>query len=303
MKIDKVVFYGHKSYNTYGYIHSSYKKAFEHLGYKCFWINHFSELGAGFDFEKTLFLTEGQVDSTIPLNLSSYYILHHCDIKKYIDNNCKFIQLGNYLKFCEDNQNHYYPGDNIDKITDLFFIDRKNKLMYQPWATDLLPYEIDEMNPILFDSTIQNINFVGTVWNVNNRELNEFSNAASNNNKILKCSGRVSDEDHKTLIQKSYIAPDIRGEWHITCGYIPCRIFKNLSYGKLPSTNSKHVYDVFQGKIPYDPSPYNLFDVSVDCYKSISKKELSNLILFVKSNHTYINRINNIMKFFKIIYE
>lgn len=299
MKIDKVVFYGHNTFNTYGYIHSSYFKAFKSLGYTCYWVNDVSELNM--DFSNTLFFTEGQVDSNIPLRSDCYYVLHHCNLDKYINSNCKYIQLGNYLKFCEEDNNHYYPGDKLEKISNLFFTDIKNKLMYQPWATDAIPSEINE-TPILFNENITDIFYVGTIWDVNNVEINKFAKACYDNGKVLKSAMRVTDEQHKQLIQNSFIAPDIRGSWHKECGYLPCRIFKNISYGKFAATNSEHVYNVFEGLIPYSSDEYDLFRVSVEGYKSQSKESLASLIKLIKSNHTYLNRIENILNFFKMIY-
>ena len=34
------------------------------------------------------------------------------------------------------------------------------------------------------------------------------------------------------LIQESIIAPALQTDWQVEHEYIPCRIFKNISYGK-----------------------------------------------------------------------
>ena len=269
------------------------------MGYECYWVNTVSELNI--DFANTLLFTEGQVDSNIPLRTDCYYVLHHCNLDKYINANCKYTQLGNYLKFCDEGKNHYYPGDSLEKIKELFYVDVKNKLMYQPWATDLLPSEIHE-TPIMFNENLKDVYYVGTIWDVNNVEINNFARACNDNGKVLKSAARITDDQHRELIRQSYIAPDIRGQWHKDCGYLPCRIFKNISYGKFTATNSEHVYNVFDGLIPYASNEYDLFRVSVEGYKSQTPEKLTSLIKLIKFNHTYLNRIENILNFFNIVY-
>lgn len=299
--IKKVFIYGHKNNHTHSYIHSSYYKAFKSLGYESYWIDH-NEI-SNYDFSNSLFLTEGQVDINIPLRSDCYYVLHHCNLEKYIQNNCKYIQLGNYLKFCDEGKNHYYPNDSLTKIKDQTFFDYKNILLYQMWATDLLPKEIDENDIKLYDSSLSDVNYIGSIWYENQHLINPFVNSCRANNKNFVSRVNVSDDKHKTLIRNSYICPDIRGDWHVECGYIPCRNFKNVSYGKMTGTNSENVYNVFEGMIPYEKDINNLFSVCEEFYKKTTKKDMKNLIKFVKDNHTYLNRIGTILNMFKEIYE
>ena len=107
----------------------------------------------------------------------------------------------------------------------------------------------------------------------------------------------ISFEDNSRLVNESYISPTIQGPWQIENRYIPCRIFKNISYGHYGYTNSEAVNDIFEGSLIYDRDPVNLFN------KIIEKKndpnhinELKFLMNEVKEKHTYINRIKLIIE-------
>jgi hypothetical protein len=79
-------------------------------------------------------------------------------------------------------------------------------------------------------------------------------------------------------------------EW----GYIPCRNFKNISYGQLGMTNSKPVYEFFDGNIIYNEDTYQLF---FDAQKERENYDLiKSQMLFVKENHTYVNRAKELIE-------
>jgi len=297
MKIDKVIIWGHKTNHTHSHIHSSYYRAFKHLGYETYWLDNPLEISS---IDNCLFFTEGQVDFNIPLSKNSYYILHHCNLEKYKNIGCKYLQLGNYLKFCTEGKNHYYPGASLEKLDSQVYYDSKNILLYQMWATDLTPNEIDETLVIPFDNNLKEIYYVGSIWNENINQLKPFAESCIRDGRQFINRVNVSDEEHKQLIQKSLVCPDVRGEWHKECGYVPCRIFKNLSYGKFTATNSEYVAEVFEYKIPVS-SENNLYEVSKQSYASVSKTHLQSLVKFIKEKHTYVNRISNLLKILETI--
>jgi hypothetical protein len=77
-------------------------------------------------------------------------------------------------------------------------------------------------------------------------------------------------------------------------GYIPCRVMKNISYGQLGMTNSKAVYEFFEGMVIYNEDSKQLF------YDGVSKMNdhefIKNQMMLVKENHTYINRALDLIK-------
>ena len=293
MKIKRVFIWGHKNNgHTHGYVHYGYYKAFLHMGFETYW---FDDVDVSGEFYKdSLFLTEGQVDKNIPLDKSNIYILHNCDDRKYKEAECSILELGNYLRYCEEGVGRNHPRNSIQKIKDLCYYDETSPTLYQTWATDLLPEEIKIEDACTFDSTKNKVHFVGYRWEENEIPIQQFEKACKDNGKIFQHHFRVSFEEDRILERDSYICPDFRGKWHIECGYIPCRIFKGLSYGKIVGTNSLFVQRMFPEYIAYSENNYDLFKACEEKYEGTSLKKIQEAMLFVKDKHTYINRIKNI---------
>lgn len=294
---EKVVIWGHKLHShTHSYIHHGFYKAFVYLGYPTYWFDNADDTSQ-FDFSDSLFITEGQVDEKIPLRNDCTYILHNCDSPKY-----KSLDPANrfYLQVYTDDVLKY---KHLIKLEPFIYCDRKQRCLYMPWATDLLPEEIEANKQNLsqcVDSKL--VYWIGTIGGGqfgNIEELQPFKDACQNNDVkfIAKPPRYVSLTDSVELIRNSYLAPAIVGSWQKSVGYIPCRIFKNISYGKMGLTNSRHVYELFEGKIVYNPDTYKLFYDGKERLKTLTIQELHELMDFVKTKHTYVNRIRTILSF------
>jgi len=308
--MNKFVIWGHKlktNPDTYSYVLYGYAKAAKFLGYDVHWIDHSDALPE--ICSEDIIFTEGRADSNVPLIKNAKYLLHHCNNSKYADAGCRVINLCNYVEPCERGISLNYGEDSgvcaikekygkVYKIRDFCFYDEENKAIYQPWATDLLPYEIDENNPIMYNPSINDIYYVGYVYHDNILpKFQIFSQCCQKNGKnIVMSQGNVSFEDNKRLIQNSYITVDIRGDWHQQCGYIPCRIWKNLSYGKFIGTNSPPIGNILKDYIAYDNDLTTLYSTVETAYANISKEKMIETMKYVKENHTYINRLKNILE-------
>jgi hypothetical protein len=293
------VVWGHKLHShTHSYIHYGYAKAFEALGYKVYWLDNQDKIPEVFT-KDDIFLTESQVDNNIPLIEGAKYILHHCKLDKYIQSKCRYINLCNYVEPCERGISMNY-NDTVIKIKDFLFWDKKNKGLYQPWATDLLPTEIDENNPIMYNSNLMDINYIGTIYHDNiYPKFQAFANSCHSVGKQVKVFKNINFDENKELVKNSYISVDIRGDWHIECGYIPCRIWKNLSYGKLTGTNSFYISKILKDHVIFDSNPTTLFYNVEMKYSSANKESIMETMKYIKENHTYINRSKNIIEFFE----
>lgn len=214
----------------------------------------------------------------------------------FAKNRCIILQV--YTHDCIDR------GDT--KIDDCMYSDVKNKVIYLPWATDLLPYEIDEIKKQMHTTKKNNktVCFVGTIEGGiygNTIQVEPFKRACLENDVVFSKPKTCSMEQNIEYIQSSLMAPALQGGWQIEKGYIPCRIFKNISYGQFGITNSKTVYELFKGKIIYNQDTYQLFFDAEEKLKNLDNNELYELMDFVRDNHTYINRINSLLGFFSQI--
>lgn len=292
----KFIVWGHKNNgHTHGYVHSSYYKAAKYLGFDAYWFDDHDNVG-DFNFDNSIFLTEGQVERNIPINKTCKYILHHTNSEKYINNGLEFINLANYLRWCDDGVSAYHKENPVEVVNDFCFWDGITKTIYQPWATDLLPNEINIDNPIKYKPNATSINYIGTVHE-NFEQIMSFANIARKNNISFEALRTSSDFENMSLVQNSYLSLDLRGSWHLECGYLPCRIFKNLSYGRITGTNSENVKKKLGDHVIYNSNLELLFHELIEAEKTKPILDIQNTMRYIQENHTFVNRINNLLKF------
>ena len=183
------------------------------------------------------------------------------------------------------------------------------EVLYTMWATDLLPNEF-HYNKV--DDIIQNcekkIKYVGSIGAGNSKDLIKFAEECKNNGIQFLFSdpwkNPLSFDLNLKSSQESIISPDIRGSGdpnklnengthHKYIGYIPCRIFKNISYGCLGITNSKYVYELLDKLVIYDDDESKLLYLGLK--ERVNKELILKQMDLVKEKHTYINRANDII--------
>lgn len=281
------VVWGHKLHShTHSYVHEGFARAFRFLGYDVHWLDNDDDV-SGIDFSGALFITEGQVDARIPVRRDCRYVLHNCDGARYasVRDRCLALQV-----YCARNMEpsfervgpaSYYAGG----------------VLYQPWATDLLPDEIDlawagrpRERASFWVGTIGG----GEFGNVN--ELAGFQRACGEHDVAFVQRAGVSRATHMDLIQRSYMAPAIVGTWQLHHGYVPCRIFKNISYGQLGLTNSEAVNAIFDGGLVANKDTHHLFNAGEHLlHGKKGVAHVRDLMHTVRENHTFVHRIATIL--------
>ena len=303
----KIIIWGHKLHtHTSSYVHYGFYKAFSFMGHEVYWVDDNDDVSP-INFDDCLFLTEGQVDKKIPINPTSRYILHNCDTVKYEGVkkklNIQYFHNSITAKDIPDDQHPTFiaKGD-LTKINDYTFFD--GGTLFQPWATDLLPHEIDLKNAHNETENRECV-WIGTYggWGSifqNHLQIDPFfDECRANNISILRIdpwAAPVSPEENQKLINRAFLAPSIQGEWQVKHGYTPCRLMKNISYGHIGITNNSAANYLFDGQLVFDENIQALF------YKVLEKKndpnmigEIKALMQEVKTKHTYINRAEMIL--------
>lgn len=306
--------------NSYRYIHQGYFKAAETLGYETYWLDNFDTVNPSF-FENSIILTEGWENDNLPICKNSFYFIHHFGDKtknkrfnhniKYVCNDNRVFDLRFYCQTFEDcNQKWSVSFDSLQRINYCACLESLDgyKALYQPWATDLLPNEIDFDSINKYSENV--IYFVGTVGKITEDEpfwgrkmdswdkLMRFKQACDENNipfRIIDYThekNRLSCEDYISTYKKSLLCPDIRNQHKLEVGYIPCRVFKSISYGRLGMTDSETVHKFFNQLTAYHYDPYHLFYEGMKYKDDIHKIRES--MKLVKDHHTYINRIKTL---------
>jgi len=284
-----VIVWGHKLFShTHSYVHEGFVRAFRFLGYEVHWVDNDDDV-SGLDLKGALFLTEGQVDGRLPIRRDCKYVLHNCDLARYgpVLGSCLQIQV-----YCQTTAR----SRMFDRVGPASYY--SDGVLYQPWATDLLPHEIclDWAGRAREPAS----HWIGTIGDGrfgNVHELEGFQQACQEHRVAFVHRASVSRETHIALIQRSCLAPAITGTWQLAEGYVPCRIFKNISYGQLGLTNSAAVNDMFDGRLVVNPDTRQLFvDGEEALHAPGAVARVRDLMRTVRDTHTFVDRIAAILK-------
>jgi hypothetical protein len=300
------VIWGHPLHShTHSYVHEGFARAFASLGVETIWTSDPRELET-LDLDGTLFLTEGQVIEGMPYDPRARYVLHNVDRSWWQGREHSVLGLQVYTTSPRERRAAGAPLERLDAC--IYFepgVDGPSTL-YMPWATDLLAHEFDldvAFPPPWPDGERRALPaspyfaaWVGTIGDGgfgNRQQLTPFFDACADHDvDVLHLAG-VDRATHMRAIRSSLLAPAIVGDWQLEHGYIPCRIFKNISYGRLGVTNSPHVAELFESELPSRRSGAELFEVAMEHARE--RRLLRLQMLEVQARHTYVNRIETIL--------
>lgn len=309
-KPDKFIIWGLLHYtHTHSYIHYAFHKAAKHMGWDVEWVSDTEENGLLYSkCDGFLFLTVNVADKYIPINNNAFYMLHNNSGIQFKDipyNHKLGIQVftnsvftSNMIPVKGQPFQYYRDGENH---------------IYMTWATDLLPHEIDDNIHLvkedrLPNSTNQWATFLGSATKCdtfgNSDELDRFSKGMTQLGSELKIYGatKIKQDESITIVQSSYMAPSLVGKWQKQVGYIPCRIFKTISYGHIGVTNSKETFDIIKGLGVYNSDEEQL---AIEADKFIKSNDVKRIRIeamrYIRDHHTYINRINTLQYVFQRI--
>lgn len=295
--------------HTSGFVHYGFHKGFKSLGCDTYWIDADDELA--FNPPKdAIILTEGQVDYNIPVRKDLKYVLHNCRRDKYPLSQSIHIVVP--AKF-----NYYHIPEKPEYIENKKWLPWNNDThtLVLPWATDLLPEEINFDN---IDKAKNNtVHYVGTVTEGTNNSIIEAVHYAKalkkyNVNMVIHggytgdfqydnlkaIAGFISVEEAIRLVSSSWQAPVLQGEWQRDQEYIPCRAFKNISYGFPLLTNSEAIANFFSQQEWALAGP-ELVELGMEL--SQDRNNIMQLMKLVKEEHTYKSRVQTILNLFKQI--
>lgn len=328
MKHKRVIIWGFKLYShTHSYIHAGYYQAFKNLGYEVHWLDGKDNFDPQLFNDALIFTEQWAVmnNPNIPLFNNSTYAVYYLGNKgnNVEGNPGPSIYLGRVGRLIDvrfnankwDDKNYKYTLDKTkaQKIGSGSYYEQgpEYDYFYTIWATDLFPEQIDFND--MYIPKEKYFFFAGTIGGGQGGPKDcltappEYDNLVYLNPFIQACEENGIEfryncpwispqtfEEQRAIIQKSYLAPDVRHRAFKEWGYIPCRTFKNISYGQLGITNSKPVYEFFDGNLIYNEDTYQLF---FDAEKERENYEMiRSQMLFVKENHTYINRVKELLE-------
>jgi hypothetical protein len=297
------VIWGHPlGSHTHSWIHYGFARAFEHLGFDVLWLEDSAEsVDRVSDLERAIVLTEGQQDEHLPAALRPSWLVfgHNCEPTSYRAA-ADFIPVQVLMLDKSGYRNprwhpevaHREPEAPSEGGSD----DAGARVLEILWATDLLPHEI-EFAPHRTDT--RDVVHVGSVWGYNRSALKAFRRAVRSRGLKWKTYKDVDQESHERLIREARFAPSIQGDWQVDHGYMPCRLFKNISYSQLAVSNNPSARLILDDDLLIcDRDPGALVDGMLEAEQDGRIDEMvRGAQATVRSRHTYVNRINELLGF------
>jgi hypothetical protein len=308
MKLENCNFcvWGFKSgaYNSFRHILEAFYRAlkFRFPERQVLWLDAHDDISK-IDFSNTFFISMEYAVKGMPLRTDCIYAVHNMEARaKEYTKGFLTINYGLYVNSME------LPSNAVELSKDAFFFpqpwDSYDAVVFR-WATDLLPHEIMANKPSkVFRDWSRDVNYVGTSV----PELAPFAAACKESGINFKLVGGfggspVSVEENVRLVQASYIAPAISLAYQIKVGYMPCRVFKALSYGQMCATNNPWANEIFRGKLIYNWDTRALFYDAREQLSRTTPETLHALMDEVAKNHTYLNKIDNLLDGAKLAQE
>jgi hypothetical protein len=289
-KFKKIVIWGFKTHTTdsFRHIYQGYYDALSKLGVPVLWVDD--------SINNNDYISRG--DLVIGANISNKYLVgkkrvyfctHNYSPKQLegMDEN-KTIKLQVYTNKAE--------LDAV-KLGPLRYYNQQTRTLYQPWGTNLLEEEFlapkfNRYTPLVF--------WVGSIWDNalhqgNRQEIHLLRQALLKHGKLLINPKHISNGRGIAYIRRSRISPAIAGNWQVKNNYLPCRVFKNISYGQLPFTNISKFADQYGSLLPISHDIDQLVSSSIsvnqkDHYSRV--KQLQELTI----DYTYLSSLYYIAK-------
>lgn len=316
MRHKRIIIWGYKLGigHTYSFVHYAFYVAAKSMGLDAYWLDHRDSFDPAL-FDDALVITEQYgplyVSPGMPLSHTSTYFVHYLgnrpDNRENPDGASLYRgKVGRFLDFRyngigwnDKNYNYIIDKSKTTKISDATLFEKGTDgydLFYSMFATDILPHEINFDD--VYTPKERKSFFAGTIRHDNAYLFPPCLKALEENNIqfVHNCplQNPISPEQMRKEIASSLLAIDVRGEVWQKGGYIPCRTFKNISYGQLAVTNSASVQELFGDDIAYHPDPYQM--VYEGLKKNTNIPLIHRAMQYVKEHHTYVNRIQDMIK-------
>jgi len=305
MQFKKIIIWGLKNkWHTHRFIHQAFYENAKKLNYKVIWVEDekanskfisagdlviYSEVVGKMVAEKIKF-----EDYNLPIIEGVSYCLHAVKDIFFKNINSKYLlHLAVYNNTILD-----LVGNEIWREAVIY--NHNSQTLYQPWGTDLLYSEFKK--PVFRKNNL--VFWIGSVWN-NTLNQGNISAIADFKKSLMKYNLKfiqlrfIPNILNIFFIRLSRIAPAIVGDWQAEFDYLPCRMFKNISYGHVGFSNVKKFKDILP-----DACIEGNIDEMLEKVLKLNELEYKNLVSKQQElikNYTYQKAFENIFRAFDII--
>lgn len=321
-KYKKIIVWGAKldTGHTHGFIHDAIVRASKSMGIETYWLDNRDNVSEEF-FDDAIIITEqwlvfaNGASNRLPLRKSSCYFVHYLGNKGSVEGNpgasMYLDKVGKLIDFRfasnwgingvpDKNYAYKFEPEKYHRIGETSYFEQGSDYSkyYDIWGTDLLPHEFDY--EARFTELQRQAFFCGTIREDNGPKFVGFIKKCEENNIPFiyntPYQQQLTTDQIRQMVVCSLLPLDLRPDNHIANGYIACRAIKNISYGALGMTNSKHTFELFDGEIAYAPTSGELFDVAIEMQNDPKTKDkILNQMKKIQAKHTYINRVQDII--------
>jgi hypothetical protein len=190
------------------------------------------------------------------------------------------------------------PGHKMDGQEAIRY-NPATRTLFEAWGTSIPENQWNDPNV----SGRRFMFWVGSIWNNdlgqgNRPVISELVSVLKKVNIRFLHLWRTPEVLHRALIHASGLRPAVCGAWQAENGYIPCRAFKNLSFGALPITNNQAVQVALGESIPLSTNMREL----VDGYLSMPKAEVIDRTRSAQENLKYFTYEANLLRFRNLVF-
>ncbi len=280
--------------HTHRYIHLGFYTTAQKLGLAVIWVENLSSnrdvVRAG-----DLVISVNVAGDQLPVVSGAKYVLHN--FKESLDHVLE--QLGDDCVQLQVFTNATAKG--AEEIGSCTYLHRSTRTLVQPWGTNLLRHEFHAPSK---SRSKYLVFWVGSVWNnaLDQGNVNEYAimkRVLHKNGKLL-IRPKVNDAWAAKLIRWSVISPAIAARWQVENGYLPCRMFKNISYGQLGTTNVLEFGKILGNTLISSTDITRVVEEDL-AMKTTDRLDMVREQQKLISNHTYEDKLNNMVLAFELL--
>ncbi|MCX4248059.1 hypothetical protein [Paraliomyxa miuraensis] len=267
-----------------------------------------------------------RVDYTLPIVPGACYVMHdHHPGRTSTADYAEHVASGRAL-FYEVFRGHDDPDARpVDGEVPVHTWSPARGVARITWGTDLLPDEIAHNRELVVAAGPRRppgeVVFVGSAWRNNADDLAALAQAAverglrfvhhgrvmtdvrwPDHPMVVSTDGSVSHDDNVRLVREALVAPAFQGKAQLPNpdergNYVPCRIYKNISYGAPPVTNNATVKTLLGEGVALGRTPGQMLDAALAVLEADPQQQaLEELMAEVARRHTYLSRVEMLMR-------
>lgn len=281
--------------DTFRYIHRAWVQALSRSGRPVTWVDDDPRAASAVD-DKAIVVAVNVAAHHIPRVRGARYVLHNIDPQPFVE--------------IADRRNHVLqlqvwsePVRNLVSTSEVLpcvALDLEKHVLYQPWGT---PFPETSWKTEPLGTAARSEFWIGSVWdnpqNQGNesmiREWRSVLQSAGIHFRKVPYGWPDTQLGYGSLVRRSRLAAAVVGDWQKEHGYVPCRLFKNISFGAVPIGNSP-VYRLLLGDCAIVSEDLcELLNMYL-CLSVADRRERIRAAQVVMRNYTYESAFNRILE-------